>query len=171
MKHRTSIASLLPLLFLFLLFSTLPALAENVQVTWNASATPNVTYTVFRRTSTVAFQQIGATASLSWIDANVPAGSYFYAIKAVNNLGESSAFSAEAALTVPSNTPPPQTITYTFTKTVTENVTIPNTTIQPPPVLPPPVIVPGRVEVVTITLKCTVTIPPVGTPSEVCTEQ
>lgn len=76
---------------------------HSVDLKWSASATPGVTYTVWRKTKTTPFVQVNTSpvAALSFTDNAVVSGTtYYYSVSAELN-GRSSNKSNIVGVTVP----------------------------------------------------------------------
>jgi hypothetical protein len=77
-----------------------------VTLTWVASSTPNVTYSVYRSESAVGpYSLIKAGVQLlSFFDPNVIAGrTYYYVVSAVDSSGNASVYSNQATATIPTS--------------------------------------------------------------------
>src|SRR5665213_2951597 len=99
--------------------ATVDSMVHSVSLTWSASSTPSVSYSVYRATASGAYSTPLATgiSALAYTDAAVNVGTtYFYTVTAVDSSGES-AKSNEVVAAVQIN-PPVVTATVTATKKV-----------------------------------------------------
>ena len=78
---------------------------HTVSLSWTASTTSGVTYNIYRGTAAgvcngTPTPYTTGIATTSFVDQNVPAGTYFYNVSAVGPSGESSC-DGEVSVTVP----------------------------------------------------------------------
>jgi hypothetical protein len=83
------------------------AVAHSASLSWTASTTANVTYNIYRATTSGAYSSTPIASSIAgttYVDTTVAAGqTYFYVVKAVDGSGNLSTPSNEATATVPNS--------------------------------------------------------------------
>jgi fibronectin type 3 domain-containing protein len=86
--------------------ATPPAVARTVSLSWNATASPNITgYNLYRATvAGGAFSKLNSSplASTAYVDSGVTSGRiYYYVATAVDNNNQESPFSNQAIAAIP----------------------------------------------------------------------
>jgi hypothetical protein len=94
-----------------LLILAMPATAlaqETITVAWDANTEPNVAgYVLFSGTKSGTYAASQDVGNVTQRTMTLPAGSYYFVVKAYNSSGQLSAASNEASVTIGSSTPPP----------------------------------------------------------------
>jgi len=102
------------LLFLILLFAVPCAAQTSVSLSWDASATPGVSYNLYRTKTTGGCAVVGpacvkintaAISVLTYADSVTGSGRWFYTVRAIDADGIESANSNELAVILPPSAP------------------------------------------------------------------
>jgi hypothetical protein len=128
-----------PLALLFMLFSTLGALAATDSVTlgWNASTETNLSgYNLYYGTASrsyAGYKPVSSTVTSTSITNLTPGTTYFFAVTAKNGVGLESGYSGEVSYTVPAgvnNAPVASAQSVSATEDIAKSITLSGTDVD-----------------------------------------